>query len=89
MRRGERVELGLVFLRPGGDPGAADPDAVIKGGRGGHGTDRPGSRGAARGSGTGFRDALTWKDATSRRRPGNGRFRDGWPAAGHGDCGPC
>jgi len=38
VRGGERVELGLVFLRPGGDPGVADPDAVIKGRRGGHGT---------------------------------------------------
>ena len=42
VRRGQRVELGLVFLGPGGDPGVADADAVVVGGRGGHGADRPG-----------------------------------------------
>jgi len=42
VRRGKRVELGLVFLGPGGDPGVADADAVVVGGRGGHGADRPG-----------------------------------------------
>ena len=78
MRRGERVELGLVFLGPGGDPGIADADAVVVGGRGGHGADRPGYRPdscvATRGSGTSFWDGLTWKDVTGGCRPGNGRI---------------
>jgi hypothetical protein len=85
VRRGERVELGLVLLGPGGDPGVADPDAVVVGGRGGHGADRPGYRPATyvatRSFGTSFRDGLTWKDAGGGRRPGNGRFRDGRPTA--------
>ncbi len=57
VRRGERVELGLVFLRPGGDPGVADADAVVVRGPGGHDANRPGNspgtRAATRGSGTG------------------------------------
>ena len=77
VRRGERVELGLVFLRPGGDPGVADAGAVAAGGHGSHGADRPGYRPgtgvAARGSGTSFRDGLTWAGRRrwrwSRKRP--------------------
>ena len=38
--------------------------------------------GATRGSGTGFRDGLTWAPAGGGGCPVNGRFRDGRPAAG-------
>ena len=81
VRLGERVELGLVFLGPGGDPGVADADAVVVGGHGGHGADRPAYRpatgGATRNFGTSFRDELSWAAAGGGRSPGNDRFRDG------------
>jgi len=79
-----RGKLRLALLRPGGDPGAADADAVVAGGHGGHGADclgyRPSTRSATRGSGTSFRDVLTWAAAVGGGRPGNGRIRDDKPA---------
>jgi hypothetical protein len=38
---------------------------------------RPGTRVTTRGSGTSFRDGLTWVDAVGGGGPGNGRFRNG------------
>jgi len=72
VRRGERVELGLVFLRPGGHPGAADPDPVVVGERGGHGADRRGTGGVTRRSGL-----VSWADCHHSGCPGNGRLRGG------------
>jgi hypothetical protein len=53
--------------------------------------DRPGYRSATRvttrGSGTSFRDGLTWADCRRRGCPGNGRFRDGEPGLQPVRCG--
>ena len=69
-----------MVLGPGGDPGVADPDAVVVVGRGGHVPIVPDTVpiAAARHAVPGlvFRDGLTWAAATGGRRPGNDRIWD-------------
>jgi hypothetical protein len=60
---GERVELGLVVLDPGGDAGVSDADSVVVDVGGGHGSDRlendPERVGTTRGFGTSFWDGVS------------------------------
>lgn len=80
---GERVELGLVVLDPGGDAGVPDADGVVLDVGDDHGSDRlendPERVDAARRFGTSFGTGFRWFGVLPSERPENDRFRDGAP----------